>query len=82
MQSLDGQLSFFEGEAISFKRFLPNFLLPGPLAYVPDTDSFVTANSSMVLESYKFSVRLPSAALLVAGATRGMGCRGRRGRSY
>jgi len=56
VQSLDGQLSFFEGEAISFKRFLPNFLLPGPLAYVPDTDSFVTANSGMVLESYKFSV--------------------------
>jgi len=56
VQSLDGQLCFFEGESVAFKRFLPNFLLPGPLAYVPETDSFVTANSAMNVECYKFTV--------------------------
>jgi len=54
VQSLDGQLSFFESESLAFSRFLPNFLLPGPLAYVPETDSFITANSGLTIESYKF----------------------------
>lgn len=33
VQSYDGQLSFFEGEVPSFSRFLPNFLVPGPICY-------------------------------------------------
>jgi hypothetical protein len=33
VQSYDGQLSFFEGEAHAFSRFLPDFLIPGPLCY-------------------------------------------------
>ena len=56
VQSLDGQLSFYEGESSTFQRFLPNFLLPGPITYIPETDCIVTANSSMTIESYKFSV--------------------------
>ena len=53
IQSMDGMLSFFEQESFAFGRFLPGFLLPGPLSYVPKTDSFVTCCSSRLIESYK-----------------------------
>lgn len=53
IQSMDGMLSFFEQESFAFGRFLPGFLLPGPLSYVAKTDSFVTCSSSRLVESYK-----------------------------
>ena len=53
IQSMDGMLSFFEQESFAFGRFLPGFLLPGPLSYVGKTDSFLTCSSSRVVESYK-----------------------------
>lgn len=54
VQSIDGTLNLFEAESFTFSRFLPGFLLPGPLAYVAKTDSFVTVSSSYQLESYKY----------------------------
>jgi Bardet-Biedl syndrome 9 protein len=54
VQSMDGLLSFFDDRAFLFARFLPLFLVPGPLNYVRDTDSFVTVNSSFELMSIKF----------------------------
>lgn len=54
VQSMDGLLSFFDDRAFLFARFLPLFLVPGPLTYVRDTDSFVTVNSSFELMSIKF----------------------------
>jgi Bardet-Biedl syndrome 9 protein len=45
VQSLDGTLSFFEQELYTFSRYLPGFLLPGQLAYVPSWDSFLTVTS-------------------------------------
>eukprot|EP00744_Colponema_vietnamica_P002268 GILI01003593.1.p1 GENE.GILI01003593.1~~GILI01003593.1.p1 ORF type:complete len:697 (-),score=132.68 GILI01003593.1:484-2574(-) len=39
-----------------FSRFLPHFLLPGPLAYVVKTDSIITCSAAMVLECYKYTV--------------------------
>ncbi|PSN52233.1 Protein PTHB1 [Blattella germanica] len=33
VQSLDGTVSFFEQETFAFTRFLPGFLLPGPMVY-------------------------------------------------
>ena len=55
VQSLDGQLSFLEQENFAFARFLSSgFLLPGPLCYVAKIDSFVTCNSNMALECYKY----------------------------
>lgn len=42
VQSMDGMVSVFEHDAHAFSRFLPNFLLPGPLCYVAKMDSFVT----------------------------------------
>jgi len=56
VQSMDGQLSFMEQENFAFSRFLSNFLLPGPLAYIAKIDSFVTCNSSMDVECYKYHV--------------------------
>lgn len=40
-------------ENFAFSRFLNNFLVPGPLCYVPKIDSFVTVNSAMEVECYK-----------------------------
>lgn len=43
----------FEQESYAFGRFLPGFLLPGPLTYSSRTDSFITVSSSRQVESYK-----------------------------
>ena len=53
VQSMDGMLSFFEQESFAFGRFLPGFLLPGPLSYIAKTDSFLIVSSSRLVESYK-----------------------------
>ena len=53
---MDGTVSFFEQESFAFSRFLPGFLLPGPLIYIHRTDSFVTVSSSWQVESYKYQV--------------------------
>ncbi|XP_053323992.1 protein PTHB1 [Spea bombifrons] len=56
IQSMDGMLMFFEQESYAFGRYLPGFLLPGPLSYSPRTDSFVTVSSCQQVESYKYQV--------------------------
>jgi Bardet-Biedl syndrome 9 protein len=56
VQSMDGLLSFFDDRAFLFARFLPLFLVPGPLIYISDTDAFVTVNSSFELMAIKFHV--------------------------
>ena len=56
VQSYDGQLSFFECETLAFSRFLPNYLLPGPLCYCQQSDSFITCNAAFELECYKYKV--------------------------
>lgn len=54
IQSMDGMLMFFEQDSFSFGRFLPGFLLPGPLLYNPRSDSFLTVSSARQLESYRY----------------------------
>lgn len=56
VQSYDGHLTFFEQEALAFSRHLPDFLLPGPLAYAAAADSFITSTASLELVAYKYSV--------------------------
>ncbi|RLW11425.1 hypothetical protein DV515_00001768 [Chloebia gouldiae] len=56
IQSMDGMLMLFEQESYAFGRFLPGFLLPGPLAYSSRTDSFITVSSCQQVESYKYQV--------------------------
>jgi Bardet-Biedl syndrome 9 protein len=55
VQSYDGQLTFFEQEALAFSRFLPYFLLPGRLAYAASSDSFITSTAGLELVAYKYS---------------------------
>eukprot|EP00898_Chlorokybus_atmophyticus_P007860 jgi/Chlat1/8075/Chrsp75S07540 len=62
VQSMDGQLMFFEHEALAFTRFLPSFVVPGPLAYCQRTDTFITFNSSFAVECYKYQVLAVSSA--------------------
>lgn len=54
VQSYDGQLAFFDQETPGFSRFLPSFLIPGPLSYVASSDSLVTCTASFELESYRY----------------------------
>ncbi|KAJ8354262.1 hypothetical protein SKAU_G00218290, partial [Synaphobranchus kaupii] len=54
IQSMDGMLMFFEQESYAFGRFLPGFLLPGPLCYCARTDTFLTVSSTRQVESYKY----------------------------
>ena len=51
---MDGQLAFFEQEALIFARFLPDFLLPGPLCYCPTLDAMITCNSALEVVCYKY----------------------------
>ena len=40
--SLDGLLSVFEQDSHAFTRFLPGFLIPGPIVYVERNDREVS----------------------------------------
>lgn len=54
VQSMDGQIAIYEQEHFAFNRQLPNVLLPGPLCYLPRTDTFVTCDSTMKVICYKY----------------------------
>ncbi|XP_046907324.1 LOW QUALITY PROTEIN: protein PTHB1, partial [Hypomesus transpacificus] len=54
IQSMDGMLMFFEQDSYSFGRFLPGFLLPGPLCYCSRTDTLLTVSSARQVESYRY----------------------------
>ncbi|XP_047662137.1 protein PTHB1 isoform X3 [Tachysurus fulvidraco] len=54
IQSMDGMLMFFEQESYAFGRFLPGFLLPGPLCYCARVDAFITVSSSRQVECYRY----------------------------
>jgi len=54
VQSIDGTLSIFEQETFAFSRFLPGALLPGPIRFIAQTDSFVTVSTCRQVESYKY----------------------------
>mmetsp|Transcript_31454 Transcript_31454/g.57089 ORF Transcript_31454/g.57089 Transcript_31454/m.57089 type:complete len:863 (+) Transcript_31454:102-2690(+) len=57
VQSLDGVLSFFEQESFAFSRMLStNFLVPGPICYMPKLDSFIICNNAMCIEAYRYQV--------------------------
>ena len=55
VQSFDGKLSFFDGEALTLVFGLENFLLPGPLAYAQHDDVLLIASSSFELRCYQFT---------------------------
>lgn len=67
---MDGQLAFYTHGAHSFSCFLPDFLLPGPLAYAHRTDSLVTVNSAHSLQVFRYQT-----LAVVGGAGRDTGKR-------
>ena len=70
IQSMDGQLSFYERETLTFSRFLPQFLLPGPLCYNQALDCFITCSSAFEVECYKYQTL--AAAQAAAEKTTGL----------
>lgn len=54
VQSMDGMLSLYEQDSFAFARFIPQFLIPGPICYIPSTDTFVTSSSSNFVEAYRY----------------------------
>lgn len=56
VQSLDGKLQIFEQSANAFTRQLVDCLLPGPIAYLPRLDAFVSATYSCQAECYRYQV--------------------------
>jgi hypothetical protein len=63
VQSMDGQLSFYEQDHPSFTRQLERCLVPGPICYVAKTDSIVIATCEMTVEAYKYVACSRSLAL-------------------
>ena len=55
VQSMDGEVMIIEGERVLHDGNLSKFLLPGPIAYHPRADCFITYNSQMEIDCYKYS---------------------------
>lgn len=57
VQSMDGQIAFFDHQKLLFARFIPQseFLVPGHLLYVPSIDSIITNSSTNSLLCYRYS---------------------------
>lgn len=53
VQSLDGMLTFFEQDTQITHVGLPDFLLPGPLAYIVKNDSFITVSCDWGIVCYR-----------------------------
>lgn len=54
VQSVDGALFFLKQDIQLFQIQLPGFLIPGPLAHIPENDCLVIANSNLELECYRY----------------------------
>ena len=61
VQSMDCRITVYEQDAEAFTRRLTDCLLPGPLCYVPATDSLVTCSSTLEIRSYKYGAVASSA---------------------
>jgi len=62
VQSMDGKLQIFEQSANAFTRQMADCLIPGPVAYVPKVDAFVTVNHACQAECYRYQVLASSQA--------------------
>ena len=60
--SMDGQLVFFDQDALSFAAFLPRFFVPGPLLYLARSDTLVVGTAEYSLEAYPYAAFATSAA--------------------
>lgn len=62
VQSMDGKLQILEQSANAFSRQLVDYLVPGPLQYLPKIDAFVTVNQANTAECYRYHVLASSQA--------------------
>ena len=56
IQSIDGMLMIYEQDKLVCLCQISDFILPGPLAYHPNTDTFIIQNSNLEIESYRYSL--------------------------
>lgn len=54
VQAYDGQLYIFEEGNLIQTTYLEDFLVPGPIKYVHETDSIVTCSSAFEVQSYSY----------------------------
>ncbi|KAI5636293.1 protein PTHB1 [Phthorimaea operculella] len=54
IQALDGSLSFFDQEIFLFMYLCSDVIIPGPVAYIANTDCFVVCKSTWVMEIYSY----------------------------
>ena len=54
VQSLDGVITTFENDVVSFACYLPEFLLPGPIVYSKQLDAIFTASSARFVQCYRY----------------------------
>ena len=62
VQSLDGKIQIIEQTATAFSRQFHDCLIPGPIAYLPTQDAFVTATYANHIECYRYQVLANSQA--------------------
>ena len=55
VQSMDGELAFFSHSSHLFSCQLPDFTVPGPIAYHSLTNTLVTANAAMEIQAFSFA---------------------------
>lgn len=56
VQSMDGQIAFFEHDHLAFTRQLDFCLVPGPLCYCKKTDAIITVDTAMNVVAYKYQM--------------------------
>jgi Bardet-Biedl syndrome 9 protein len=56
VQSMDGQLQFFEQDQLAFLHRLDEVLIPGPLCYAPQIDALVVTSTNMEVICFKYHV--------------------------
>ncbi len=56
VQSMDGNLQFYEQDHYAFTIQLSDCLVPGPLCYCASSDSIITCNSKREIVAYKYRI--------------------------
>ncbi|OQV11483.1 Protein PTHB1 [Hypsibius exemplaris] len=62
--TLDGRFTIIDQETVIETPVLEDFLLPGPLCYLPDRDSFLLGSSSWTADCYSYSEMASKAGLI------------------
>jgi len=64
---MDGQLSFYKHDAHMFNCFLPDFLFPGPLGFVPRTIAIATVTAAHALQVFSYQTLSVAGSGLTSG---------------